>query len=565
MSQLAALVWLKWRLFRNSLRTRKAVAGRLAGALAALVSFAVSLIVAAGLGTAAYYISSPSARMDPELQRLAAGGFVFFLFAFTFVYLMWAVVPLGLEGGSRFEPRRMLLYPVSLGKLFAVDLVSELTNLSSIFAVPVVVAICMGAGLARGAVGRAAGLAVLALAFGIVVSKLFSTFVGELMRARRTRGETVLALLGAVLGLSGIFMGQLIEHYLDYAPRYEGALRSLRWTPPGALGGGLTEGLTEGGGETYLLALCALFAYTAAAVAVTYMVARRTALGAGGAKRTTAVKPSESGRGLAHAGWQLPFVSAELSAVIEKELRYAARSAQLRGIAVMAVALTVVMRMATGRGSAGRVVGSVASDYTEGLQLTYSVLYIFLMISAVSTNLFGYEGGGMRTLVLAPVDRKKYLLGKNLALTFVVAVLAAAAVATNAALFGGVTRLSLFSTALSFFIFATLFALGGNWLSLHFPKRLDIGRRMNRSGVAGLLILPVTILVALPPAAAALVAYLAASPNLRYVILALFALVSVALYALLVGAQARTLAEREIEIMEAVTGRGEGDPGQVLG
>src|SRR5918993_3677798 len=221
MSQLGALVWLKWRLFRNSMRSRKAVAGRLASALATLAALAFSLAVAAGLGAAAYFVSSPAAREDPELSQLTGGAFVFFLFALTFVYLMWAVVPLGLEGGSRFEPRRMLLYPVSLGKLFAVDLLSELTNLSSIFAIPVVGAICLGAGLARGATARAAGLAALALVFGVVLSKLCSTFVGSLMAGRRTRGEALLAIMGAVLGLSGVLMGQLIESYARYAARYE--------------------------------------------------------------------------------------------------------------------------------------------------------------------------------------------------------------------------------------------------------------------------------------------------------------------------------------------------------
>lgn len=564
MSQLAALVWLKWRLFRNSLRTRKAVAGRVAGALAALAALLVSLGVSAGMGAAAYFISTPSARESAELQQLAGSGFVFFIFALTFAYLMWAVVPLGLEGGSRFEPRRMLLYPVSLRKLFAVDLLSELTNLSSIFAVPVVLAICLGAGLARGAAGRALLLGLLAVAFGVVASKLCAAFVGALMRAGRTRGETALALFGAVLGVSGIVMGQLIEHYLDHAPRYEAALKNLRWTPTGALASGLTDGLAEGGGAPYALSALTLAAYTCAAVALTYAVARRSALGAGGAKKGARARAASAGRAAPGAGWQLPLLSAELSAVVEKELRYAARSAQMRGIALMAVALTVVMRLASGRGQMSRS-WLASSDYTEGLQLTYGVLYIFLMLSAVSTNLFGYEGGGMRTLVLAPVDRRKYLVGKNLALTFVVAVLAAAAVLTNGLIFGGLTGASLASAALSFLTFAALFALGGNWLSLHFPKRIDLGRRMNRSGVAGLLIIPVVVVVALPPAAASLAAYAAGRPNLRYVILALFALASVAAYALLVGAQARTLAAREREIMEAVTGRGEGDAGQVLG
>jgi predicted permease len=563
MSQLRALVWLKWRLFRNSMRSRKAVKGRLASALATLAALAFSLAVAAGLGSAAYFVSSPAAGENPELSRLTGGGFVFFLFALTFVYMMWAVVPLGLEGGSRFEPRRLLLYPVSLPKLFAVDLVSELTNLSSIFAVPIVAAVCVGAGLGRGAVVPSLGLAALALVFGVAVSKLFSTFFGSLMAGRRTRGEALLAILGAALGLSGVLMGQLIENYARYASQYEGALRALRWTPPGALALGLTDGLTAGGAETYWTTSATLAVYVAGVVLLTYLIARRTALGVGGAKRGARPLRREAGRPAVSGGWQLPLMSAEMSAVVEKELRYASRSAQLRGIALMAVALTVVMRLASGRGSMGRAFGPGATDYTEGMQMSYGVLYVFLMISALTTNLFGYEGAGMRTYVLAPVDRRVILAGKNVAMTLVVLALASAAVAANVVFFRDLTGQALLATALSFVTFAALFALGGNWLSINFPKRIDIGRRMNRSGVAGLLILPLTLVVAAPPAAASLAGWAAGSVAVRYVILALFALASVAAYTVFVKAQARTLAAREVEIMEAVAGRDD-DSGQVM-
>src|SRR5918911_1938570 len=161
MSQLGALVWLKWRLFRNSLRTGKAVTTRLASALAMLAALGFSLLVGFGLGSAAYFFASPHAQENAELSKFAGGALAFFFLVFSFVYLMWAVVPLGLEGGSRFEPRRMMLYPISLGKLFAVDLLSELTNLSSVFAVPVVAGVALGAGLALRGVGRALVLAAL--------------------------------------------------------------------------------------------------------------------------------------------------------------------------------------------------------------------------------------------------------------------------------------------------------------------------------------------------------------------------------------------------------------------
>ncbi|MDQ3746766.1 MAG: hypothetical protein M3444_20550, partial [Acidobacteriota bacterium] len=148
MSQLFALVWLKWTLFRNSMRSRKAAVGRAAATLGSLAGLALALLVAAGLGTASYFLTSPG---NGEHQaELARDGFMFLFFILTTAFLMWALMPLALGGGGRFEPSRMLLYPVSLGKLFAFDFVSDLSSIVAVFAVPATLALGVGAGLANG-------------------------------------------------------------------------------------------------------------------------------------------------------------------------------------------------------------------------------------------------------------------------------------------------------------------------------------------------------------------------------------------------------------------------------
>src|SRR5215210_3640070 len=58
MAQLFALVWLKWTLLRNSLRSRKAVAGRVAAALGVVLGLTLSLAVALGVGAGAYFLSA---------------------------------------------------------------------------------------------------------------------------------------------------------------------------------------------------------------------------------------------------------------------------------------------------------------------------------------------------------------------------------------------------------------------------------------------------------------------------------------------------------------------------
>jgi ABC-2 type transport system permease protein len=568
MSQLFALVWLKWTLMRNSLRSRRAVVGRVAAALGMLAGLALSLVAALGVGVGAYFIAASAGRGATDAQQLQA-AFAVLLFIFTVIFLMWSLMPIALGGGSRFEPARMLLYPVSLGKLFAFDFVSDLTSLSSVLVVPSLFALCAGVGLGRGNLPAGLAVACLAVAFGLSFSKLLSTGVGALMRARRTRGETALAIVGAALGMTGILMGQL----MPYLERHSESLGATRWTPPGAAAYALARGLFAGDASALGTALLTLGAYTVACVLLAYRVARRTALGAGGggggkraAEPSKAVRtpPRVEGRAAGYAGWQLPFVSQEFSALFEKELRYALRNAQLRVIAVMAVALTVVLRMGPAGARTGRMWGTF-TPYAEGAGAVFSVIYIFMLVSPISTNVFGYDGAGMRALVLSPVSRRTVLLAKNAAVTLISLVLVTAGVGVGGFFLGGLTAPVLLFALLSFVTTAALFAPFGNWLSLQFPKRVRFGKRMNRSGVAGLLLVPLFALLLVPPGLAIAGAHFAGSHVARYVILAAFALLSAGLYALLLPVQGRSLERRELEILEAVTGRGGSEDEQIIG
>lgn len=562
MSQLFALVWLKWRLFRNSMRSRKAAVGRAAATVGSVAGLALALLVALGLGAASYFLTSP--RGDEYQVQAARDGFMFLFFILTTAYLMWALMPLALGGGGRFEPSRLLLYPVSLRKLFVFDFLSDLSGIVSVFAVPATLALGLGAGLANGSV--AAGLLVSACAvwFGMSFSKLLAVGVGALMRTKRTRGEMLLALLGAALGMSGVLMGQL----MPLMERYSAYLERARWLPSGAAAYALAYGLRPGGATALAASLATLGLYALACFLLAYAIARRTALGAGGGRRRASAHASaerEEKGAESYVGWQLPFVSPQFSALVEKELRYAVRNAQLRVIALMAVGLTIVLRMAPMGGGAARRSWTQLSQYAEGAGAVFSVIYIFTLVSPLSTNLFGYDGAGMRALVLAPVSRRLMLAAKNASVTFISLLLVTVGVFVGGLVFGDLTPLTLLFAALAFVETAALYALYGNWLSMTFPARVRFGKRMNRSGVAGLLLFPFFLVLLIPPAAAIAAAHFAGSLAAKYVILAAFAAISVALYLLLLPAQARALERRELEILEAVTGRGGDEDSQITG
>lgn len=573
MQQLSALVWLKWTLFRNAMRSRKAALSRIASTLGTLAALVLALLIALVLGVAIYKILSPEAagllaQLPPdhplveEARELMRSSFLLLFIIFAVLYLMWATVPLSLGGGSQFAPGRLLLYPISLRKLFAIDYLSELTSLGSIFAIPIIFAVALGAGLGLGNVLLALVAGLFAVACGIAISKWLSTSLGALMQKRRTRGETVLALVGIVAGLSGAFLGEFVA----YTARHASSLKGLRWTPPGAAAVALTEGLNARGSSSYALALLTLLAYTLLLVVITYFIARRTALGAGGSLRTSSKAPT-SNEDAAYTGWKLPVISPQISAIIEKELRYAMRNAQLRIMALIPLIL-IVLRLARTSGFTGGAGGGSSNwppdaippassfiAYSEGLLVAGGVLYVFLILSSLACNLFAYEAGGMRALILAPVDRRTILLGKNMTVTFLALVFSATLLMVNQLVFRDLTLPALLFAALCFIFFAASFSLIGNWLSMRFPKPLQFGKRMNTSGVTALFLIPIILVMAIPPVGAAFIGYLAQSLTVKYATLMLVAVTAIALYCLLITRQGRALTRYEQEILETVGGK----------
>ena len=552
MSQLLTLIWLKWRLLRNSLRSSKAVVNKAASLLGTLLALALSLAVAVILGFAAYALTRPDVLGDAlrrartqDLPEAASVELIFFSI-FGILYLMWATVPLSIGGSKQFDAGKLLMYPITLRKLFAVDFVSELTTLHSVFAVPAVLALCIGAGLGSGNLTTTLIIAFPAILFGIALSKWLSTVIGSLVRRKRARGETIVALIGAVAGLGAAAAGQVAPILVKHAD----SIRYLRWTPPGAAAFLLTTN-AEADRVSYAATLIALSSYAVALVVVTYWLARRAALGLEGKRRRkVSVQPTTVED---YSGWKLPFISAQLSAVLEKELRYATRNAQVRMMALMPLILILIRFVNSRRWGTTRP--PAADDflaYGSGLLPLGGVLYVFLILAGISCNSFAFEEGGMRTLILSPVDRRKILLGKNITVTLIALVFSTVLLILNTIIFQDLSFRAILFVALSFVVFAAISSTIGNWISIRFPKRMRFGKRLNLSGVAGLFLIPMVILLAAPPLLATVVGYVTHNLLNVYTSLALMALLSLGLYFVVLNFQGRLLAAREIEILEAV-------------
>jgi hypothetical protein len=561
-SQLLTLIWLKWTLFRNSLRSSKAVANRLATVLAMLAALALALLIALGVGFAAYNLTSSDLYFASQETLNGSAGpraldrpsteFIFFSML-TMFYLLWVSLPLSMGSSRQFDPGNLLLYPISLRKLFAVDFLSEIVSLPAVFAIPAILALGLGAGLGSDNLAGAIVAAVVAAAFGLALSKWISTSVGSLVRKKQTRGETLLALIGVGAGLGGALFGQIapvLFRNADWMP-------VLRWTPSGAIAYALTAGRGAGHAAGYALALSGVSLCTAALVVVTYWLSRRSIVGSGRRRRARAKleKPAAE----TYTGWELPLMSPALSAVVEKELRYVMRNAQLRMMTFMPLILIMIRlinRRSFERFGSGDNFGTDFSSYGEGLLATGGILYVFLILAGLFCNQFAFEGAGMRALILSPVRRKTILLGKNIALAVVALIFSAGLLIVNELVFRDLTPGALLFVVLSFFTFLPLMAMMGNSLSLRFGKRMTFGKRSNVSGVVGLLLIPMIFLLALPPLAATAAGVIAQSLLIEYVTLAFLAVLSLGFYLLVIDSQGESLQRRELEILETVN-----DPG----
>ncbi|MDT7605206.1 MAG: type transport system permease protein [Acidobacteriota bacterium] len=555
LEQARALAWLKWRLFRNAMRSRRAALGSAASVLGTILAVGLALLFAAGIGVAAYGLTDETNPMHPVAMRGGTPEPLLLLFGLlTIIFVMWSFIPLSTGSTSQFDPGRLLLYPISLRKLFLIDFLSDLTSLASIFAVPAVLAVGVGAGIAGGNLPRGLFAALFAAAFGVALAKLFATTVTSLMRRRRGRAETLVAIVSIIAAMSGL----IIQFGVRAVAGAKSFPPALLWTPPGALVLALTSGLRENGAQTYARALATLAVYVCLATWLTYRVAVRSLNSSGGAQRSRAVLAAQE-RATVKPGWQLPLVPATVSTVFEKELRYAMRNAQLRTMMVMPVVMTVALRFAGSSSRRAAFAGlplSVA-PYVEGARAALGVFYVFAITSAITTNCFGYDAAGMRAFVLAPVPRRHVLAGKNLAMLVVMFTSAMLVTAANRIVYGDLGPRALGFTALGFLFYAGAFFSFGNFFSVRFPRRMQYGKRMKASGVAGLLLLPLFLVTIAVPALAVVAGWLAQSVFVEYVILAAFALIAVAAYFLLLNWQARALEERELDILETVARRDE--------
>lgn len=389
-ARLADLVELRLRLGWRRLRGR----GGAAEGAAQLALFALAVPVALVLAAAIGLGSWRAARATGFQASVALGAVLFGL------WQTWTAVGVTVGERDALDLRRMLVYPVSPRRVYALGLVASLVGdpLSLTWL------LLLGGVLAGAAVARpGAWLLLLALALALFAAAtvalvaLAQELLARLARRRLAR-EIALA-----AGLAG---------WLAFAlsgARGAGAVRTafptlarLRWIlyPPALAHAAVTR--LFAGAPARALPWLGLLALAAAATGwAAYRVALRSAREGGEA----ALAPARRARPAAS-----PFPE-RLGPLFEKEVRQLARHPALRVFALALPALSALV----GWKVPVRLPGALA-PLSGALPLLFLAAYVHLGLQAFWVNPLAWERGGARAFYLAPVAPGAVLAAKNLAL-----------------------------------------------------------------------------------------------------------------------------------------------------
>lgn len=470
--QVGIIAGLRWRLFRNSLRT---FSGRLdllalilVGALTALFAAGIG----AGLGIASYFFATRG-----QLGLLALP-----LWA---VFSMWQFTPLMLvTSAAAFDFRNLLRFPLRFSVFFLLSLVYGLFDPGALTSLLWTACIATGILLARSDLWPWT-LVVLAVfaAMNLVLSCMVFSWLQRLLAHRRAR-ETLLAiLLLCILGFQ-LFTAVGRNWEKSLAPYVATVLPVLQLIPPGLASRALA-GAAQG--DPWAVSAPAALLLTYALVFGVLLSRRLHAQYRGedlGVTEAPAVAATASSSSAPLATVASSFLPGPVAAVFEKELRYVFRNTTMILNLILPLILIAFFAIAW---SGPRQRPGLLTRSPE-LAFPSAVAYMFLILAPLAHNSFAFDGRGIQLLFVAPVRFRDVLLGKNLTLGLILAAETVVVWLVVSLLFRPPEAMIVIAT-FSVLLFAALVHLiVGNWLSLQFPRRLDFGQyRRRTAGVTVLL------------------------------------------------------------------------------
>ncbi len=445
LAQLRAILWAQFRAQRNFyLRAHKV------GVFLSWLSGLLWCLLWSGAGAGAALLTSGAVRVEILEPALVSGLF--------FVFVFWQLLPVLLASSGAFlDVRRLLVYPIPPGQLFALEVALRLSTCVEMLLV---------------LLGACAGLIINPLtplwtvlplllfgAFNLFVSSGLKTLLGRLMERKWIREILVFCFLGMLVLPQLVALKGIPKPAVAQLER----LVALSWVFPWKATGHL------GTGHLAWPSLLILFAWTAAA----YLFARSQFAGSlrleeFSAAPATAAPRQASPRLEAFYRFPSRLFTDPLAALMEKELRVFVRAPRFRLVLLMACSMGQLLWLPIGlrRGAEG---GFVTSNY-----LTLSMSYALLILSDILLwNVFGFERGAAQAWFVTPVNLRTVLRAKNLVAAFFLLLCLAVVTVIVIVLPVRLTPLQFIESLAVLTVMATMLIAVGNLGSVYFPRAVD--------------------------------------------------------------------------------------------
>lgn len=469
--QVAIVAALRWRIFRNSLRTSTGQLDILGVVLVGMFTGMFSVGAGLGLGIASYFL-------------VAKGRLALLDLAFWAVFSLWQFMPVVLAAATAsFDFRHLLRFPLRFSVFFLLTLAYGLFDLAALASLFWLLCIATGLALARPDLlpGTLLTLALFA-AMNLLLSRAVLSWVERLLARRRTREATLAIFLLLLLGFQ-LFMALGERWHQRVQPYVIAALPVVRLLPP-SLAGRAVAGAASGHASTIAVPAALLLGY---ALVFGLLLERRLRAQYRGEElsETQAVRAVPAATSSASLlSFTSSFLPAPVAGVFEKECRYLLRNSVLLLNSFLPILLIVFFGLAWSgpRQRPGLLTRFPALAFPGG------VAYVALIVGQFMLNIFAYDGRGLQLWFVAPIRFRDVLVGKNLMFGLLLAVEAALVWLVVSLLARPPEAVIVVATLAGLLFVMLLHFLVGNWLSLKFPRRFEFGKYRRRpSGITMLM------------------------------------------------------------------------------
>lgn len=467
-SQLGSILWLRWRLLANVLRSTQAKFAFGARVFAMIFWMGAGVLAAIGLGFASWAMM---VRHRPQGLTGILWGLL----------LYWQLLPIVTSSAAEgIDLANLLRFPLTYRAYFAARLLYGSADTMTAIAILCLLGIGIGIGIALPSM---AGLAALALfAFGVMnifLARAIFAWIERWLAKRRTR--ELIAFLLLLLTFAPQFIAPALSrsHGKQSAAfaRVRTALNPVaQLMPPELAVSSLSEAIQKQT-RAALLPVCGTLGLALGFAVLLHLRLIREyqgenlSEGPGQGKRALRRTFAVTGRG--------SLLPEPIEALMAKELSYFLRS----GPQWIALIVPVVMLYAFGASN------NPPWPQPRRFMLPMGASYALLTLPQLLYNIFGSDGAGVQFYFSAPIRLRTVVAAKNLFHAAVFGVQIAIIWVAVAFRFG-MPGVDIVCATIAWSAFAfTVSAVAGNLISVYSPKRVELSKfgRSRISGLSGLV------------------------------------------------------------------------------